>query len=198
MITIVIVVVACIFQVIGHIEYNKDFEIEPNTTAWTIWGLTSLIDTWNYSEMTGDIQKNALPIVCALACLITWIICLSRGRFKKLNLENYISFFLCIAALIVWKHFGLVKESNLVLQVDNIISFIPILYGVAMYPLTEKPRPWMFWTISYALGTLVVLLRYQQWQDLLFPLVCAVLHLGVGLLSLRKSRIKQTAEAIII
>jgi hypothetical protein len=186
LITLLFVVIACALQIKGHVEYNKDLEIEPNTTAWTIWGLTSLIDTWNYSEMTGDMYKNALPIVCALGCLTTWALCLFRGRFKKLVFENYLSFLLCGGALIVWKEFDLVKESNMILQVDNVISFLPIIYGVIRNPKAERPAPWMWWTASYALGTVVVLMRYQQWQDLLFPLGSMVLHCIVGALSLRK------------
>lgn len=195
MITVLLVVIACLFQIKGHIEYNKDLEIEPNTSAWTIWALTSLVDAWNYSEMTGDMQKNALPLVCALGCLITWVICLYRGRFKRLKLEQYLSFVLCGGALIVWKRFDLVKESNIILQVDNLISFLPIIYSVLKNPRNERPAPWMWWTVSYGVGTAVVLLRYQQWQDLLFPLICMALHFTVGTLSLRKS-LTSTLQAV--
>ncbi len=196
MFTIFLVTVACLLQIKGHIEYNKDLEINPNTSAWTIWALTSLLDAWNYSEMTGDMQKNALPLVCALGCLVTWIICLSRGRFNALGVEQYASFIICGGALLVWKQFDLIKESNIILQVDNIISFLPIIYMVSKNPTEERPAAWMWWTASYLVGTGVVLVRYQQWNDLLFPVVCMFLHCIVGTLSLRKQSKKRYPQTV--
>lgn len=185
-ITIPLVIIASILQIWGHIVYNKKVGTEPNITSWTIWGLTSVLDTWNYSAMTGDWQKNILSYTCSTMCLITWVICLFRGKFQKLEWEDCVGFVICITAMVVWKYFGLTKESNVLLQVDNLISFIPIIVGVARHPEKETPQPWLWWTASYSLGTLVVIMRYQQWQDLLYPAGCAILHLIVAVFALRK------------
>lgn len=179
-------VLACLLQVIGHIKYNLIHESRPNLTSWTIWGVTSFIDALNYSELTGDWQKNALALTCAITCAITWIVCLARGRFRKPEIYQYGSLLLYGVILILWKQFGLVKESNFILQIDNAISFIPIISGVVKDPTVERPAPWIWWTASYALGTLVVILRYEQWNDLLYPLSCAILHGLIAALATRK------------
>lgn len=187
MTTISIAILACLLQVYGHIVYNKG-NSSPNLTSWTIWAFTSIIDTLNYSEMTGDWQKNILSITCSIACFVTWFLCLLKGRFSRPKKSEYMSFVVCLVAIYLWKEFGLVKESNMILQVDNVISFLPIIYIVYKYPNTEQPRAWIVWTFSYALGTVVVLMRYIQWQDLVYPASCVVLHLAVGILSLRTTK----------
>lgn len=188
--TLLLAVAACALQVIGHIKYNKNSGIDPNVTSWTIWGVTSVLDTWNYSEMTGDWHKNLLPITCSLCCLATWIICLMRNRFSKLEREHYLSLIICALAMVVWHKFGDIKDSNLILQVDNLVSFLPIIWTVWRTPSKERPTPWMWWTASYALGTIIVLIRYEQWQDLMYPVSCAVLHFIVGALSKRRIAIR--------
>lgn len=185
-ITFFLALIACGTQIWGHVIYNKDAKIIPNLTSWSIWGITSLLDTWNYSEMTGDWQKNLLSFTCSLMCLITWIICLFKGRFEKLEMEHFIGFLTCGIALVLWRGFDLIKESNITLQIDNLISFIPILIGVMKNPNKENSRPWIVWTFSYFIGTVVVLLRFRQWEDLLYPAGCAFLHFFVGMLALRK------------
>jgi uncharacterized membrane protein (UPF0136 family) len=127
MLTITIALAASIIQIIGHIVYNRELESKPNLTSWTIWGITSLIDTLNYIDLTGDWQKNLLAITCALSCLVTWLLLLFRGRFSIPRAKEYISLMLSAAALVLWKQFSLLRESSALLQVDNVISFIPII-----------------------------------------------------------------------
>lgn len=139
--------------------------------------------------MTQDWEKNLLPFTCAIACIATWGICLFKGKFKKPKASDYATFALCTISLIVWKKLDLVKEANFILQIDNVISFLPIIIGVALNPSTERPKAWMLWTVSYGLGTLVVVMRYEQWNDILFPAISAVLHFTVGALTFQKIRI---------
>ena len=138
--------------------------------------------------MTGDWQKNLLSATCAIASIVTWVLCLSKGKFKKPDRFECLTLIACFVAIILWQNFGLVKESNLVLQVDNAISFIPIISGVIRNPSKEKPAAWMLWTVSYILGTLVVWLRFEQWNDLVYPINNAILCLIIGALALRKGR----------
>ncbi len=188
--TLSLVFIACLFQIMGHVRYNNEPEINPNLTSWTIWGWTSLIDTWNYVELTnGDWQKNALSIVCSLCCLITWVILLSKGKFKKPKLKDYISLAICFGALFIWKYFDLIRESNIALQVDNVISFIPILFGIhGVYrnPTSERPLPWIWWSIPYGIGSIVVIVRLEDWVELLYPISSLVLHGLVALFAYRK------------
>jgi hypothetical protein len=185
-ISALIAITACVLQIAGHIKYNKQSGIEPNVASWTIWGITSIIDTWNYSVMTGDWQKNILSITCSLCCLITWVICLFRHRLSKFKLEHVLSLVICALAMVIWHKYGDVKDSNMILQLDNFVSFTPIIWAVWRRPSDEHPAAWMLWTASYTLGIIVVLMRYQQWQDLMYPVSCAILHFIVGSLSKRR------------
>lgn len=190
MYTVTLAFIACVLQIYGHFRYNRESGIYPNPTSWTLWGWTSLIDALNYEEMTGDWQKNLLPFTCAICCIVTWVICAVRSKFqfKKMKVSDWITLALCTISLVTWKRFGLVTEANLILQVDNAISFIPIIVGVARDPEEEKPSAWMWWTVSYILGSLVVGLRLSQWEELVYPAGCAFLHLLVGLLALRRPK----------
>lgn len=188
-IILIVALVACAVQVKGHVVYNRESGIYPNPTSWTLWGLTGFLEAFNYQDMSGDWVKNLLPYTCASCCAITWIICLfkSRFQFKRLKSTDYISLVLCGLALVVWKRFDLVTEANVILQIDNIISFLPIIVSVARDPEEEKPSAWMWWSVSYFLGTLVVGLRFEKIEDFYFPANCVLLHIIVGLLSLRTS-----------
>jgi uncharacterized membrane protein (UPF0136 family) len=188
MLTITIALAASIIQIIGHIVYNRELESKPNLTSLTIWGITSLIDTLNYIDLTGDWQKNLLAITCALSCLVTWLLLLFRGRFSIPRAKEYISLMLSAAALVLWKQFSLLRESSALLQVDNVISFIPIIASTWHDPKSERPHAWTWWTVSYGLGTLVVVLRMNDWVELLYPLSCFILHLLVAVFALGKHK----------
>ncbi len=188
MLTITIAIVAVVLQIIGHVQYNREPDIKPNLTSWTIWGLTSLIDTLNYVDLTGDWQKNLLSITCSVCCLITWFLLLFRGKFSIPKLKDYISLGMSALAIFLWKNFGLVRASSVLLQADNIISFIPIIATTWIDPDSERPHAWIWWTASYGLGTLVVLLRMNDWVELMFPLSCFVLHLCVAVFAFGKHK----------
>lgn len=188
MFTITLAVSAALFQIIGHIVYNKDPEIKPNLTSWTIWGWTSLVDTLNYIDLTGDWQKNLLSITCSVASLITWFLLLFRGKFSIPKIKDYISLAISGVAIVLWKKFTLVRESSALLQVDNVISFLPIIASTWNNPKSERPVAWLWWTGSYALGTLVVILRMNDWVELLYPLSCLVLHLVVAVFAFGKHK----------
>lgn len=188
MLTITLAIAASLIQIIGHVIYNKELESKPNLTSWTIWGITSLIDALNYIDLTGHWQKNLLAITCAVSCLVTWLLLLFRGRFSIPKLKEYLSLAISGLAIVLWKKFSLLRESSAVLQVDNILSFIPIIASTWSEPDTERPRAWLWWTVSYGLGTLVVVLRMNDWVELLYPLSCFVLHLFVAVFALGKHK----------
>lgn len=188
MLTISLAIAASLIQIIGHIVYNKELESKPNLTSWTIWGVTSLIDTINYIDLTGDWQKNLLAITCAVSCLITWLLLLFRGRFSVPKVKEYLSLTISGLAIIMWKKFSLVRESSTLLQADNVISFIPIITSTWHDPTSERPHAWVWWTFSYGLGTIVVILRMNDWVELLYPLSCFVLHFLVAVFALGKHK----------
>ncbi len=190
MLTIILAILAVVLQIIGHVQYNREPDIKPNLTSWTIWGVTSLVDTFNYMDLTGDWQKNLLSVTCSVCSLITWAFLLLRGKFSIPKFRDYLSLGISAAALILWKYFGLVRESSVVLQVDNIISFIPIIATTWYDPTSERPIAWTWWTVSYGVGTIVVLLRLNDPVELLFPLSCFVLHSVVAIFAVGKHKKK--------
>ena len=50
--------------------------------------------------------------------------------------------------------------------------------------MVEDAKPWYIWTIAYSTLAVVVVLRWEKWEDLVYPLIFAILHAIVAILAL--------------
>jgi len=187
---ITITAAAVVFQLAGHLTYMRLVardRVKPNATAWGIWAATSFLDALNYSAMTsGDVFKDALPWTCALSCVITFLVCLFIGRIRFPEWHDLITVGFSSVALYVWKGLDRVVNANIIMQLDNVTSFLPIIGSTWRKPHEEHPLAWGLWTLSYLLGTIVVLLRYTgQPVELLYPMLSVFLHGTVFILAIR-------------
>ena len=193
-------ILAGIVQVAGYWWYFKKINIgriKPNTASWSIWAFGAVLESISYVFATGDWVKNILPIACAISAVILFFYCLHYGHFKRLtNFEWFLVVFNCSAILIWWWTTSAVY-TNLFLVFIAVISFIPIILHVWKDPMVEDARPWFMWTGAYTLLTLVVILRWEKWEDLVYPAVFMVLHLVVGTLALDR-RIPKTLKFSLI
>ena len=191
-IEIMLGVIAGLIHIAAFIIYHKQIlqgTSRPNRTTWTLWVFISTLNCISYIVMSRDIVKGLLPIASTIACIAVFVVSLFKGKLSKLNLGDEIVLVLGFVSLFVWWAYHSATYANLLLQVCIFISFIPTYHGVWGNATNEKALPWFIWSSAYILTIIVVSLRWQgQYQDLVYPVNCLVLHAGVGISSLKKPK----------
>lgn len=172
-------ITAGIIQIIGYAMYMRNAfsgSVSPNPASWSIWAFASILNLVSYIEMTGDLSKVILPAACSVMNMGTFLVCLLKGRLRKLQRFEKIILILDLKIVLIWwlSHSALL--ANLLLQISTLISFIPITHDVWKNPKVEKPAPWFLWTSGYALLSLLVIFRWQQWHDVVYPISCLIFH----------------------
>lgn len=186
-------IMAGLLQLLAFAIYNKQILQEtsqPNTATWTLWFFLTILNASSYLSMSGDWVKCILPFVSSIACVLTFLFSLSKGKFSKLDPWDSIALLIGITAGIVWWYSKSATYANLILQTSIAISFIPTYRGVWKNPLKERALPWYLWSLAYLLLLYVVLLRWSgQYQDLVYPVSGLVFHAMVGVLTNRKGEV---------
>ncbi len=167
---------------LAYLDYNRSVfkgETKPNGATWAIWSTIALISTSSYFAASGDIWKSIIPFANILLCIGTFVLALTNGKFKKLDLTDWCALTIGIVAIVVWK-LTTATYANLIVQVAVIIGFIPTWRNVWRTPSCEKSRPWWIWSLSYVIASVVVVLRWKhQWIDIVYPALCIFLHASV-------------------
>jgi len=183
---------AALLHVIAFAIYNKKMLEEkscPNTATWTLWSFLTILNVSSYWKMSGDLIKSLLPFASSAACILTYLFCLYKGKMnlKETDIYDKLSLVAGIVAGIVWWYYKSATCGNLILQAAIIISFVPMWKMVWRKPSKESALPWYIWSLAYVLSIVVVILRWNgQYRDLVYPVICFLLHLSVGLLTKRK------------
>lgn len=182
-------ITAGIVQLHGYWVYNSHVRkghIIPNGASWFIWGIGSLIAFFIYFDLTHDLIKSTLPFLCSLAAFVTFVFFAIRGHLSKPDSFEIYILILDFCVVVFWLTTGNPRLASLFLQIDVIISFIPIIRSTLIDPSSEKPGAWKIWTLAYLLLTVTVLIRWESWWELLFPINYLLLHALIWRLSLRK------------
>lgn len=184
---------AGLLQIAGYFDYFKKIgigRIKPNAASWSIWAFGAVLESASYVFVTGDWVKNILPIACAVCAVSLFLICLKRGHFEKVTRFEWILVIADCIAIFVWWWFESAVYANLLLVLTAIVSFIPIIMHVWKDPKAEHARPWFLWTYAYATLALVVVFRWEKWEDFVYPGIFLILHLIVAVLALDSRRKK--------
>lgn len=171
-------IIVALTQISGYYAYylSTKKEVRPNTTSWTIWTVGAILELISYMYVTGDWVKNLLPLACSISCVFLYINILYRGKFHRLNLENFIILFFDFIALGLWYTTDSALVGNVALQVSTVISFVPIYKEVFDRYQNETMPPWILWSIAYFLDLIVIFLRWEKWGDVVYPLTNFILH----------------------
>jgi len=183
---IIFSVLAGLTQIYGYWVYNKGIysgDIKPNATSWGLWGLGNVIACWSYLQLVHDMVKGILPIVCAIICIGTFFFALVRGKFERPDRESILIAIIDIEVIGFWILTESDTWTNLLMQVDAIVSFVPIIRDTWKNPQSEKPKPWFVWCLAYTLFFATVLLSWEKWWDIMYPVNYFFLHLIVGLVA---------------
>lgn len=186
---VILGVIAGLIHIVAFLTYHKQMLLgtsRPNRATWTLWVFISTLNCLSYIAMSRDVIKGLLPIASTIACIVVFVVSLFKGKLSKLNVGDQIALMLGFVSIFVWWAYRSATYANLLLQVCIVISFIPTLRGIWESPSNEKALPWFIWASAYILTIIVVFLRWQgQYQDLVYPINCFLLHSLVGFLSLR-------------
>jgi uncharacterized protein len=171
-------IIIAITQLVGYYAYFVSIKngVKPNTTSWTIWTFGNILELTSYMYLTGDWVKNLLPVACGLASILLYVHCLRAGKFRALKKEDYLLILADIVATGLWIWSSSPLVGNLAYQISTIISFIPIIREIYDEDENETPLPWLIWTVSYFLSIILVILRWEKWGDIVYPVLYFVLH----------------------
>jgi len=189
-ITWILAISAGILQILGYYFYTRNIlktNQTPNLASWIIWGYGSLIESISYIQMADDEVKSILPIVCCIACIITVIIIVQNKRFQNLDTIDYLCITIDILSMIVWWWYGATK-GHMVVMAGVGLSFIPMIKGLWLNQTSEKPLPWLIWCIAYTIAILVVIMRWEKWEDLIYPVSYLFFGTIVGFIAYLKQR----------
>lgn len=177
-------IIIALTQLAGYYYYYRSIKngVRPNTTSWTIWTFGNILEILSYVYLTGDWVKNLLPIACGVASIFLYAHCLAYGKFRKLQKEDYILILSDLVATALWYFTTSPLVGNIAYQVSTIISFIPIIREIYDEDENETPLPWAIWSASYFMAIILVLLRWEKWGDLIYPVVYFILHFTVLIL----------------
>ena len=196
MFSIILGVCAGILQVTGYFSYFKKIgigRVKPNAASWGIWAFGAVLESSSYVFASGDWVKNMLPIACSISAVVLFLACLRGGHFERLTrFEWFLAVLDCLAIFIWWRYESAVY-ANLFLVITAVISFVPLFVDVWNDPMVEDSRPWVIWTIAYTVLAVVVMLRWEKWEDIVYPGIFIILHAVVAVLALDK-RVPKTLQ----
>lgn len=180
---------AGIMHLVAFGIYNKQIlqkTSHPNSATWMLWVFLTVLNFTSYFYMSGDWVKSLLPTASSIACILTFILALFKGKLKRPKFWDSVALTIGLIAGGMWWYYNSAIYANLILQGAVAISFIPTYRDVWKDPKTEKALPWFIWAGAYVFSLVVVGLRWQeQYVDLVYPVSCLVLHAVVGVLARR-------------
>lgn len=183
--SIVLSVLAGVTQVIGYMFYWRSVrsgKTDPNAASWFIWAYGSLLNLATYSIMSQDVVKDILPAMCSVSCLVIFAGMVYRNGLGKLDRWDYVVIALDATVTMIWFIVG-ATEANIAFQLTEFISFIPLIRGLLRGVDKEELLPWILWTSAYAMMTATVVMRWEKWEDIVYPLVGVALHAIVALVA---------------
>ncbi len=185
-------ILASLLNIVGFVVYNKQVftgKNTPNITSWGIWAFVTVLNFLSYKTMSDDWVKSIFPTISSLMCIATFLVVFVMGKFDRVSKYDVIAMMLGVVAGLVWWWFESATYANLLLQLAIAIGFVPTFRSVWASPKSEKPLPWFIWSVGFAVGVIVVLMRWNnQYQDVVYYADCVVLHLAVALMALRKTK----------
>lgn len=179
-------------QALAYIDYNRQIlrgKLNPNGSTWLIWALLAILNATTYGLTVNDWAKTVLPIVNTALCIGTFILAFAGKKFDKIDAWDAVALVVGLSSSLVWYHYRSAMYANFVLQISIAVGFIPTYRMVWKDPKKERVRPWLIWTFAYVFLIIAVILRWRgQWQDLVYPINCLVLHPIVAILIWNRSK----------
>jgi len=133
----------------------------PNPAAWTIWLITSVMNTVTFYYVAGG-TKFLLTAVTASCVFMVFLYTLSKRKFTKPGKVVLTCFLLAILVGIFWNTTEDPILTNLLLQGILAIAFWPTINGLLKKIAREKALPWGLATIAYSLLILAIVFDWEN------------------------------------
>ncbi|MFA6042521.1 MAG: hypothetical protein WCV85_01215 [Patescibacteria group bacterium] len=144
--------------------------ITPNPAAWAIWFVVTVVNLLTYQTGTHDWVKAINSVVSTFNCTLMFSYCLWKGRMRQVTKRDKIAICIAVGAILCWVFSGNAWYGNVFIQMAIAISFFTMVSSVWGGKHTERPLPWVLWTVCHALTFCIVLLRWDgQFLALLYP-----------------------------
>ena len=178
---------AGITQFLGYVVYviiALKGKIKPNSSSWTMWTYGNILLTGTYINMVSSMSLKILPAICAISCVITWLILISKGKFEKMKWYEWYILGLDIAIGIFWFFSKDSKFAHLLIDGTAFISFIPITIEVYKHPEDENPLPWFIWSLAYCFLFVTTMEKeLKHIEEVIYPAMYTIFHFIIAILS---------------
>jgi hypothetical protein len=188
--TILTLAASAIF-LIAFVLYNRDLfagRSSPSMASWILFCIITTTNSASYFAMTGDWVKTVVTFTDCFICYVTLAFLVTRrASLKRFAASDWVVIGICAIALGTWWFYRSATAGNLIMQTAAVLSTVPTYRGVISDSRAEPAAPWLLWTFAFMLQLTVVILRWEgHWADLANPIQAGIVHLGIGLLALRK------------
>jgi SET domain len=208
-------VCAALLQVTGYSLYIRNFlrqAIRPNAASFMMFSYgTSLLAFLEWRNSAG-LPVLLLPVVCAAMGIVVAAMCLRKGATERIDLFEAVAFTTDLWLTIIYAYFAFgfgdvsryVAFFLIVTNLTTISCFTPLIRSTWNAPARELPGPWIVWAAAYSLLCVVTwgVDRGQHPVLMIYPMMNAVLHGLIALLSVRKvktvRRHVDTAKSIFV
>ena len=159
-----------------HWVMSRKSDHDPNAASWFMWGVGGGVELFIYGALVNDCVKEFLPLMCAIGAFLTLLRVGARGASFRLAREDYYAISLDGSLVAYYTITGETVISNVFLGFDILVSFWPILRDTWKKPNGEDPVAWTIWAASYGFLGVAVLLKWENWVELIYPVLYFVLH----------------------
>src|SRR3989338_6930189 len=152
----------------------------PNPATLFLWILIDTVNLISYFFTTGkDNWKALTAYVATILAFFMFIYSLVFGKFASIGLVEIAA----LAGAIIISYFYIRTKnhrvSNMMIQVIFLISYVPVAVGILTGTLVESPPAWILGIISYVFMALAVVVDYNDWLELAYPIANGIIGNGV-------------------
>ena len=153
----------------------------PNAITWFMWTIAGVINAITYYHLVdGNIFKYMVTILAAACASVVFFYAAFKRKFKRLNEVDWVIVALLICISIFWYTSQNQRDTNLLLQLVYIISFVPIAYNVWFKNATEYIVPFWIAIFAYSISIIVILLDWNgDWAEIAYPVANGIIGNGI-------------------
>ncbi len=178
--------------VIAYFRQVTTGDSVPNPVTWFIWTVVMTMNAITFLAMTEkDWIEGSLTITTAIGVGSIFMYSLIKGKFAKIRIWDIIALLLAVGIGIFWATTNDPKITNLLLQANLIVGFIPTIIGLVKKTLHESPLPWCLGITAYILMIIGISINWDgNWYAYGFPVINGLVGNGsvVAIILLQKRR----------
>ncbi|HRX64211.1 MAG TPA: hypothetical protein P5060_03855 [Candidatus Absconditabacterales bacterium] len=142
-----------------------------------------------YHLISGNIFKYMIAILTAICASFVFFYTLFKGSFKKLNEVDSVIILLLVCVGIFWFTSKNQRNTNLLLQLVYIVSFVPIAYNVWFKNATEYIVPFLIALFAYSISIITILLEWNgDWAEIAYPVANGIIGNGLVVVVIYKKQ----------